>query len=278
MILTHERAGRGESVVLVHGLGSARTTWKPVTPALAASFDVIAVDLPGHGRTPWVKGTAMDPRSLAASVVDTLDHLGVHQKVHLVGNSLGGWTCLELAAAHPERVASIVALAPAGMRDTPLAKIGLDFKINRYLSVAARPLLPILLGNDRLRAIGFAQNSPVWKQWSIETCRDAADAMALSCGYHAALDGILGRLADCTKTIPASIPLTIVFGDTDVILPKATSQSRRHLPAHARWLDWERCGHAVQLDYPERVVDLVREVTSSVATRPAAATAPDRPA
>ena len=34
--------------------------------------------------------------------------------------------------------------------------------------------------DERLRAIGFAQNSPVWKQWSIETCRDAADAMALA--------------------------------------------------------------------------------------------------
>lgn len=278
MILTHDRAGRGAPVVLVHGLGSARTVWKPVTPALAAHFDVIAVDLPGHGRTSWIDGTAMDPRSLAESVVETLDALGVDEKVHLVGNSLGGWTCLELAAAHPHRVAGITALAPAGMRDTPLRRIGLGFKLNRYLSVAARPLLPLLLGNERLRGIGFAQNSPVWKQWSIETCRDAADAMALSGGYHAALDGILGRVADCAKKIPESIPLTIVFGDTDVILPPSTSQSKRHLPSHARWLDWERCGHAVQLDHPERVVDLVKEVALARATPRAAANARDRQA
>ncbi len=245
--------------MLIHGLGSARTVWSRVTPALAKAFDVIAVDLPGHGKTPLVAGTPMDPRSLADVVVRTLDTLGV-DRAHLVGNSLGGWTAVEIAAAYPDRVASVTALAPAGMRDVPLARISFAFKLNRYLAVGLRPLLPLILRSERLRSIGFARNSPVWKTWSIETCRDAADAMAKSRGYAPALHAILGRVADCTARIPPTIPLTVVFGDTDVVLPARTSQSRRHLPPHARWLEWERCGHAIQLDHPERVVSLVTEV------------------
>jgi pimeloyl-ACP methyl ester carboxylesterase len=35
------------------------------------------------------------------------------------------------------------------------------------------------------------------------------------------------------------------------------------MPAHGRWLDWQTCGHAPQLDYPERVAELVREVTGA---------------
>jgi pimeloyl-ACP methyl ester carboxylesterase len=262
LTLTYDRVGSGEPLVLIHGLGSARTVWKLVTPALAKQFDVIAVDLPGHGQTPWVGGTAMDPRALADSVRATLDALGI-ERAHLVGNSLGGWVALELAAASPDRVASVTALAPAGMRDKPLEKITLDYRINRYLAVGFRPLMPLMLKYERLRGIGFARNSPIWKSWSVETCRDAAHALSSSQGYESALAALVGRVASCAATIPASIPVTVVFGDTDTILPPKTSQSRRHLPAHGRWIEWERCGHGIQLDYPDRVVELIREVTSA---------------
>ena len=259
MVLTYDRAGSGPPLVLIHGLGSARTVWKPIVPALTGSYEVITVDLPGHGQTPWVRGTPMDPPALAAHVLETLDACGI-ERAHLVGNSLGGWTALEMAGAAPQRVLSITALAPAGMRDTPAEKVKLSFKINRYLAMATRPLLPMMLKSERLRGLGLARNSPVWRTWTIETCRDAAEAMAGAAGFDAALDGTVGRMASCAATIPASIPVTIVFGDTDNILPARTSQSRRHLPAHGRWLDWQTCGHAIQLDYPDRVIELVREV------------------
>lgn len=265
MILSHERTGRGPALVLVHGLGSARTVWKLVSPALADSFDVIAVDLPGHGETPWVEGTAMDTASMAGYVFETLDALGV-ERAHVLGNSLGGWTAVEMAAARPERVLGVVALAPGGMRDTPLQRIPRSFRLNRYLARATRPLLPYVLPNEAIRRIGFAHNSPVWTTWSLETCRDAAVAMADARGFDAALEATIGRMATCTARIPASIPVTVVFGDTDNVLPARTSQNRKHMPAHGRWLDWERCGHAPQLDYPDRVVELVRELTQNVRT------------
>jgi pimeloyl-ACP methyl ester carboxylesterase len=261
-MLSHDRSGAGTPLVLIHGLGSARTVWSLVTPPLAKAFDVVAVDLPGHGLTPWVDGTAMDPRSLADSVRATLDGLNI-RRAHLLGNSLGGWTALELAAAYPDRIASVTALAPAGMRDKPLERVSFGFKVNRYLAVALRPMLPMILRNDRLRAIGFARNSPVWQTWSIETCRAAAEAMANSRGYAPALNATLHRVADCAARIPSSIPVTVVFGDTDTVLPPHTSQSRRYLPAHGRWLEWERCGHGIQLDYPDRVVELINEIARS---------------
>src|SRR5262245_51253153 len=116
MVLAHVRSGRGEPLVLIHGLGSAGTIWSRIRPPLEKTFDVISVDLPGHGKTPWAFGTPMSTRSMADYVVETLDEIGV-ARVHLLGNSLGGWVAVELAAAHPDRVASVTALAPAGMRD-----------------------------------------------------------------------------------------------------------------------------------------------------------------
>lgn len=259
MKLDYSRVGAGTPLVLIHGLGSARTIWKLLTPLLSDNYDVIAVDLPGHGTTSFPRNTAMAPRDLAKHVHDTLDALGVGQ-VHLVGNSLGGWTALEFAAAYPERTLSVVALAPAGMRAIPLLHGDWRLKFNRRLARTLRPVLGLMNRHERLRAIGFARNSPIWQTWSQETCSDAARAMATATGYDAALSGTFGKVADCALRIPASIPVVVVFGDTDNTLPAHTSQSRQYLPHHGQWLSWDNCGHAIQLDYPTKVAELVKQV------------------
>lgn len=257
MILDVSRSGHGEPLVLIHGLGSARTIWKPLSKLLNNSFDIIAVDLPGHGTSSLTRDTKMAPMDLADHVRQTLDSLDV-DKAHIVGNSLGGWTALEFAAAFPERTLSVTGLAPAGMRERPLIKADWRLKVNRRLALTVRPFIPVMVSVRPLRAIGFAHNSPRWRCWSKEVCRDAAWAMASATGYDLALAGTFHRVADCTSRIPVSVPVTIIFGDSDNTLPPHTSQTRRYLPPHAVWQTWPQCGHAIQLDYPDKVADLIR--------------------
>jgi pimeloyl-ACP methyl ester carboxylesterase len=261
MLLQHTRTGDGETVVLIPGLGCSATIWKPLIAQLG-DFDVVAVDLPGHGRTPMREDAAMDPLSLAEHVRETLDDLGI-KKAHLIGNSLGAWIAIELAAAHPDRVHSVMALAPAGMRDVPLTRAAGFLRFNRRLARVASPFFKILLRSTLIRAVGFARNSPIWRTWSVETCHDAAIAMATSTGYDEAFIASLGRVANCALRIPPSVPLRVIFGDTDNILPAKSAQSRAYLPAHGTWEVWERCGHAIQLDYPERVAAVMRSLTDA---------------
>jgi pimeloyl-ACP methyl ester carboxylesterase len=101
-------------IVLVHGMGSAATAWKPLAPLLKVAYNVITVDLPGHGQTPMDKTQPMDPRSLANLVVKEVERQFDVTEFDLVGNSWGGWIALEMAAAHPDVVKSVTALAPAG--------------------------------------------------------------------------------------------------------------------------------------------------------------------
>lgn len=256
MLLTHTRSGRGESVVLVHGLGSAATIFKPLVKFLEQRFDVINIDLPGHGQTPLVRGIGMSPQDMGDYVFKTMDELGV-ERAHLIGNSLGGWIALEMAAARPDRALSVVALAPAGMRETPLSHNDLLLSFNRLLARSLKPFIPVLIPLKFMRAVGFSRNSPLWREWTLETCRDAAEAMAGAKGYNYALKDSLGKVANSTLTIPESVPVVVVFGDTDNILPAKTAQSRVFMPPHGQWLTWENCGHAIQLDYPERVAQLV---------------------
>ena len=104
------RGGTGEPLVLVHGFTDTWRTWELVLPALEARHDVLAVTLPGHAGGPEIDGDLTDD-TLAVAVERAMDDAGF-ATAHLVGNSLGGYTALRLAARG--RARSVVALAPAG--------------------------------------------------------------------------------------------------------------------------------------------------------------------
>jgi pimeloyl-ACP methyl ester carboxylesterase len=111
--LAYARSGSGETLVLLHGLGSSRQAWRPVIPLLSDHFDVIAIDLPGFGDSASLPShVEPHPGAIAAAVVETLNLLGV-ESPHVAGNSLGGWVALELAARIP--VDSISLFSPAGL-------------------------------------------------------------------------------------------------------------------------------------------------------------------
>ena len=79
------RDGAGEPLVLLHGLGESHVGWRPVIDALAAEYDVIAIDLPGFGRSPALPA-AVSPTAanLAAAVRHTLDRAR-DRRYHVAG-------------------------------------------------------------------------------------------------------------------------------------------------------------------------------------------------
>ena len=105
-------AGAGPSVVALHGLGGTKGSFLPTIAALADRFRVIAADLPGFGDSDKPIGARYDARFFADAVTDLLDELGL-DRVHLIGNSLGGRIALEIALRRPDRVARLALLAPS---------------------------------------------------------------------------------------------------------------------------------------------------------------------
>ena len=106
MTLHAEVRGAGPPVVLLHGFTGCSATWEPALHLLAARHRVIAIDLPGHGRSP-----VPDPSRGLPGVVDALvaalDRLGV-QRAAWLGYSLGGRAALHVALTHPGRVTRLV--------------------------------------------------------------------------------------------------------------------------------------------------------------------------
>src|SRR5438105_13854316 len=100
--------GRGEPVVLIHGLyASAETNWRlpGVIAELAKDHQVIALDMPGHGRSDKPDKEEAYGVQIVEDVVLLLDHLKI-PKAHIVGYSLGGMVTMKLLAKHPDRVIS----------------------------------------------------------------------------------------------------------------------------------------------------------------------------
>jgi pimeloyl-ACP methyl ester carboxylesterase len=116
----YEVHGAGTPLVLLHGgILTIDLNFATLIPTLAASHQVIGVELQGHGRTADID-RVITPAALAADVVALLDHLGI-QRAHVLGHSMGGAVALELAVSHPDRVRSVVPISasvrPDGMHE-----------------------------------------------------------------------------------------------------------------------------------------------------------------
>ena len=232
-------------------MGSANTAWKPIIPALTEFSEVITCLLPGHGDNPLDPRVSMDPSSLARHLSEELEREGISQ-AHIVGNSLGGWIALELAGHFPAQVHSVTALAPAGLWLHPFFIRVPGTDAGKRIADRTVKFAPVALRLGIAQKLGFARVSPRWKELSYETMLDATRAMAQSGGYYSAWDAFLDKRFD--SPIPNTIPITVIFGDSDKVLPAKTCQERSLLPPHARWVVLPNTGHAPMWDSPQEVI------------------------
>lgn len=264
--LAYETAGSGEPLLLVHGVASSRGAFNPVIELLAQHYRVIAVDLPGHGDSPVsARPGPLTPGMQALAAANLLDDLGI-QRAHLVGNSMGGWVTLELAA--DQRATSVTGLCPAGLWQ-PHADRSRVLDFNHSVSVLAGPVTPIAMRVAPLREYLF--RGAVERRYRVDyaTARTAVDGQRAAAGFDAAHLGLLDAWFARAGEISTDVPVTVIFGDNDQLLPADTSQIRELAPAHAEWLVMSRMGHAPMWDDPEGTVAAIRRTTArAVPQRP----------
>ena len=113
--LTIHRYGSStaRTVVLVHGLTEAGTTWPDLVGHWGDDWQVLAPDLRGHGRSPRFTENELDaaPEVLLADLLTVVD--AQPEQVALIGHSLGGLLALRAAIARPDRVRALVLEDPA---------------------------------------------------------------------------------------------------------------------------------------------------------------------
>ena len=107
--------GKGPAVMLIHGLGSYIPAWKQNIPALAEKHRVIALDLPGYGKSSKSEDSYSIP-FFAETVAELQDSLGI-ARAAWIGHSMGGQIAIEGALRYPEKIRELVLIAPAGFEE-----------------------------------------------------------------------------------------------------------------------------------------------------------------
>jgi pimeloyl-ACP methyl ester carboxylesterase len=260
--LAYDRLGAGDPLLLVHGTGSSREVWQPVVESLSREYDVIALDLPGHGASDdLAAGVAPTPIGYAQVLAGLLDELGLSD-AHVGGNSVGGWTALELAKIG--RARSVVAFGPAGLWDPHSPKSATrSLRLKRVVGRRAGPLLPLALGNPVTRTIFMAQE--YGRPWRVpgRVAIDAARTFAATRGFEEHL--VQTNRARFAGGQAIDVPVTIAFGTRERLLSKR-ARVGDELPAHTRWVDLKGCGHIPMWDDPELVVETIRAGTRASAS------------
>jgi 3-oxoadipate enol-lactonase len=102
-------AGRGETLILIHGLGDDHRAWRRTLPNLMLRYRVVLYDLRGHGGTTAGRGDGT-LRQLGTDLASLMDAIGV-DGAHIAGFSLGGTIAMRIAIDHPARVRGLVLVA-----------------------------------------------------------------------------------------------------------------------------------------------------------------------
>lgn len=256
-MLRWQRMGSGEPLLLLHGLGTTREDFAELAPRLAREYDVLSVDLPGHGQSPRIRRRA-SVQSLTDIVAADLDQLGL-DRVHIVGNSLGGRLALELARRH--RALSVVSIAPSGMGLPPeRAYQALAMSGARLAFKAAGPRIERLSASSRGRRLLLGGLRARPSQATQAEARAVKGGFAESTGFWRML----------WWTVLVDVPVGLQRIDCPVVLAQGTrdllagGQTPRYLLAvpGSRFQPLPRAGHAPHSDSPDEIIRLVHEVTS----------------
>ncbi len=234
----------GATAVLLHGFGGDLDNWLFNLGPLAAVADVVALDLPGHGQSDIaLPGASVE--ALAAFVVAFLDRLDI-RRAHLVGHSLGAAVAAQLALDHPERVAGLVLVAPAGFGP----EIKMDY-IDGFVRAAGKKDLKAVLG--QLFADESLVSRPlvdgVLRYKRLDGVGELLETLAAGlfpAGRQAAQPG---RRLD-----PRSVPVTVVWGSDDRVIPVAHADA---VPGGATVVVLEKAGHMVQMERAGEVNELL---------------------
>jgi pimeloyl-ACP methyl ester carboxylesterase len=244
-----EQVGEGEPLLLLHGTGGTRGHWKPLVPMLAKERTLILVDLPEHGESePPPRGTPHTPIGYAEVLAVFLDRLGI-DRVHVAGNSVGGWTALEVAKLG--RARSVAAISPAGLwpREDPLRSVFQIWSQHKMGQVFA-PLTPPLMRRDLGRSVLLRGTIAQPRKMPAEDAVVMAQEFAHTPGFKRHLAET--RRERFRGGTGIDVPVTIAWGDKDSLLPRS-ARREDELPPRTQVVVLPNCGHIPMWDEPELV-------------------------
>ncbi|MFD9790104.1 alpha/beta fold hydrolase [Streptomyces sp. NPDC059070] len=256
--VAYRRAGAGEPLLLLHGIGHHLQAWDPVFEILATERDVIAVDLPGFGASPALPdGFAYDLATVVPVLHALCEALGI-ERPHVAGNSLGGLLALELG--REKLVRSVTALSPAGFWTQGERRYAFATLSAMRLGAKLLPL-PAIERLSRTAAGRTALTSTIYARPGRRS-PEAVVAETLALRDAPGFDQTLAAGADVRFTDDvAALPVTVAWGAKDrLLLRRQGIRAKRIIPG-ARLVRLPGCGHVPMNDDPALVARVILDTS-----------------
>ncbi len=245
--------------MLLNGGMMSGFAWEPIAKDLAKDYRVVRLDFRGQLMSPAIDPQSPPPADLsghARDVVSVLDRAGI-ERAHIVGTSFGALVGLALAAEHPERVRSLVAMT-ATARLSPEMVAG-----TKHLRTLARDALNGGDGGKVLDAIVPTTYSPEWIAANQAVLAARRPQVAgLPKAWFSGLDALLGALevAEPFRGLEKiRCPTTVVAGEKDVTFPLPNSQELVRGIAGSKLVVIPNAAHGLALETPAESIAAIRQ-------------------
>ena len=232
-------------IVLVHGFTASSASFAANVPELNKRFEVISVELLGHGESDApVEAAPYAPDEAAARILALLDRLG-HEKVLLCGHSLGAALCLRLALDAPQRLAGLVLINSMSAAGTP------EWREDARPGMATMAARLRSEGSDFLRQTRlYPAHSKRLDPESRELLMRAFDATDAN-GLAGTAEGLVIDVNSFERLGELAVPTLVVVGDKDKpFAAAAPAFIGRMPPALVGEVHLEEAGHAANIEQP----------------------------
>jgi 3-oxoadipate enol-lactonase len=250
-----EQGRPGEPAALLWpSLFTHHTMWRhQIAPLREAGWRTLALDPPGHGRSPG-PGRTFTMDECAEAAVQVLDAMNVRAPAVVVGTSWGGFVAPRIAARAPERLTGLVLTNSSAEQGTPAEQakarlLTMFLAVGALDQVTARMIVSGLLAPETRRrepqlGAGLAEQFLGW-----DRRRFIATVRSVLVDRDPVLDALPG----------VKVPALIMSGSEDRTLPSFHSQRMAQQLPHARHVQVSGAAHLVPLEAPDRANPLILE-------------------
>ena len=246
--------GKGDAIVLIHGFPFTRDEWDLQAAELAKIALVIRPDLRGMGRSSVPEGPYL-METLAGDIAALLDALHV-ERAAIVGHSLGGYVAMAFARMYAERVKRLALVCSRLAADTAqIARAREDLADRAEGENSIEPIVDAYVAKTFAPATLESRSPLVTRAREIARSNDPRGAAAM-------LRGMAQRVDSYDIAEDLSMPVTIVAGIADQIVPLSEAQEVSRTFPRARLKTLAASGHVPMFEEPEALTDLLKGFVS----------------